>query len=183
MRHHFWLAGLLAVSLLGGTGAKAGLIGDTIHGGYELSNGGANFQIIDYGNAVVGAGLEFPSISGGALSANFSDTQLVISVLQNDPFNPAFPFNGSAFQDLTNAFITASLDAATTQSGFTSANLNVLNGDLQLNFSGLTLNAGSKIVVDFAGGATVPEPTSLSLLIAGIAGVSVLRRRGKLTAL
>lgn len=176
LMRRFAVAASIALSLLVAPAARASLIGDTVSAKSEFPIAGT--VQADLGTATVGPSVEF-SIPGLSLSLDFAASTLTISV-GTDSLTGFFdaPFDGFEFADLTNAFTSASVDAATTVPGFTSSNLTLAGGDLFVNLESLVISGpsdgvpGTQIVIDL--GTAVPEPPSLSVLLLAIAGLTTM---------
>jgi hypothetical protein len=173
---------LAAAAFLVGVGfctvpqAHAVLLGDTISASYQFPNLGSVIQ--SSGTAIVGSGIEFSDIYPG-VTADFADTTLTIEYLS--AFSWYFGSqNGPVFIDLTSPFTHASLDVATNVSNFTARDVSVSNGQLILNWEGLSFLQGAEIVLDLADvNQSVPEPATVALLGMSMIALGAVRGRTK----
>lgn len=172
MRTNLTAAAFIAALTAFSAAAKAGLVGDTVTGHYIFPNSGNSVQ--DFGPAVVSAGVEYSRIQYN-LFADFTDTGLTLS------FDPAGRWgavaqSGPEFMDLTHAFTSVSIDAATTASWFTAGMVSLDNsGTLLINWSGQSFITSDIIVLDLGTGA-IPEPLPITLLGVGLFGLAAARR-------
>jgi hypothetical protein len=153
--------------------AGAGLIGDSIHAREEY---GTSIEQDD-GTLVVSNAVEFPNVYFNVFSADFTNTQLIITFTASTTFSTFYSQNGPLFTDLTHAFTTYSLNQASTATAFLSSNISLQSGGiLDLTFSGDSFTRGQTIIVDLVA-APVPEPATLGLLGVGLLCLSALRWR------
>lgn len=173
------MRGILKAALLIGVvanfggAAQAGILGDTVTGGYFYPTVGNNIQ--NLGTAVVGPGVEFTGFQGAA-NADFTDTQLILTFIHAGQWaNP--PQNGPVFTDQTSPFTTVSIDSATTATWFTAGMISIDNvGTLVINWADQYFDPSGIIVLDLVPGA-IPEPMSIALLAGGLMALSTARRR------
>jgi hypothetical protein len=161
--------------------ARAGLAGQTVFGTYYYP---------DLGTAYINKSPGNPATISPASSFNFktsatletivtaADTTITVSfdgpgVLSGSLFNgPVLAFGLSDIADVT-------LDGSTNLAGFLSSDYSFTGDSVAINLAGQSVLANSQIVLDVTTGAVtnVPEPLTLSLLGAGLAGAALLRRR------
>jgi hypothetical protein len=169
-----------ALSLVVGT-AHAGLIGDHMSVQYVYPNGedshsGTSSTLPQ--RFTIGDGAEATiTIGGTTLLADFTDDKLRVKFGTSLPahFSPA-TFNGLVFT-LTSPGTLGIIGADVTDTaGFAFTNTNVTFDDthLMLDFGGLSYSSASELDITFT---SVPEPASVALFGAALAGLAALRRR------
>jgi uncharacterized protein YjbI with pentapeptide repeats len=179
----------LAAALALAGPAHAGLVGSTLSQAYYYPD-----IVTPYGSATslppsftVGAGEEgMVNVEGVTfLHVDFSDAGLVVdfdTLLANPTWNNV-AFNGLVFDGPALESITGiSLTGATQFPGFDLSRVTLDGTSLRLNFAGLSYDDSTRIGLAFA---TVPEPETWALLIAGfgMAGMALRRRRSATPAL
>jgi PEP-CTERM motif len=171
---------VLVLSVLGSTAARADIIGDTVVIQYLYPNSSTEFGLSATG-VVTSTGVTLNLFSNQSITVFGGDVQMVGVRDPSSSFVGA-TFNGVSIQDLTNpsAFTTFSIDPATTIPGFNLSDVSIQGGLLFINYQGLTTPLGSLAQVDFTGSnSTVPEPSTITLLLLGSGALStLLRRRG-----
>jgi hypothetical protein len=171
---------VLVLSVLGSTAARADIIGDTVVIQYLYPDSSTEFGLSATG-VVTSTGVTLNLFSNQSITVFGGDVQMVGVRDPSSSFVGA-TFNGVSIQDLTNpsAFTTFSIDPATTIPGFGLSDVSIQGGLLFINYEGLTTPLGSLAQVDFTGGnSTVPEPSTITLLLLGSGALStLLRRRG-----
>jgi PEP-CTERM motif len=171
---------VLVLSVLGSTAARADIIGDTVVIQYLFPDSSTQFGLSATG-VVTSTGVTLNLFSNQSITVFGGDVQMVGVRDPSSSFVGA-TFNGVSIQDLTNpsAFTTFSIDPATTIPGFGLSDVSIQGGLLFINYEGLTTPLGSLAQVDFTGGnSTVPEPSTITLLLLGSGALStLLRRRG-----
>jgi PEP-CTERM motif len=171
---------VLVLSVLGSTAARADIIGDTVVIQYLYPDSSTEFGLSATG-VVTSTGVTLNLFSNQSITVFGGDVQMVGVRDPSSSFVGA-TFNGVSIQDLTNpsAFTTFSIDPATTIPGFGLSDVSIQGGLLFINYEGLTTPLGSLAQVDFTGSnSTVPEPSTITLLLLGSGALStLLRRRG-----
>jgi PEP-CTERM motif len=169
---------VLVLSVLGSTAARADIIGDTVVIQYLFPDSSTQFGLSATG-VVTSTGVTLNLFGNQTVTVFGGDVQMV--GISNSFFQTA-AFNGVSIQDLTNpsAFTTFSIDPASNIPGFGLSDVSIQGGLLFINYEGLTTPIGSLAQVDFSGGnSTVPEPSTITLLLLGSGALStLLRRRG-----
>jgi hypothetical protein len=99
------------------------------------------------------------------------------TILTNPTWNSA-PFNGPIFTSTTALnILSATNTGGTTLVGFDDSRISFSATELFLNWQGLSYQNGDVVSIHFESVTTVPEPTSIALLGAGIVTIGVWRRR------
>lgn len=168
---------VLSLAVFAATPATAGLLGNTIEGAYYFPTDTSLYGSFSYSvnPFVVGAGVETVlTVDGFATTdVDFSDTALVLGVTADVPYTPA-SFNGPQFSVLSGDPFGSILSVIA--SGGQTVTAAIVAGVLQVNWQGQIFTSGDTITIEF-GPTAVPEPGSLALLGAGLAGLALLRRR------
>jgi len=164
----------VAVSAIAGA-AGATTLGDTVSSSYRFSdvgalyNSGPSFTVADgvLGDQTVDGYpiLESYSHTGGSETYTFT--------LPTIDFNGCCSFNGIVLSDLTGA----NFGSITSVSGLPFANVASTGGELQVNWSGYSFNAGDTVSVTF--GAGVPEPAAWALMLMGFGAMGLMLRRDR----
>ncbi len=146
------------------------------HAGLLGTNVTANFYYPDTssfycsnGPATVGAGVEYPGSCSGFAAVGIDVGDTTMSVSLSGAFAPA-SFNGFELDAATD-FLTASYVGGTM--GVT--DVSIIGGNIWVNFSG---QQGGTANFEFTNDTpTVPEPSTLLLMGAGLLAASRVRRR------
>jgi hypothetical protein len=167
------LGGVVAATLFGLSGlASASIVGDTVYVShyYPDLNPGSN---IDMGSQVVPTanfnyfGLYDVAVGGDYLTytSNLRGSYFIDST-----------FNGPVLTDLNATFTNATIDASSTLAGFDASRLTFDANHIYANMHGLNLIGYLKINFE-TGSSAVPEPASIALMLAGLAGAAAARRK------
>ena len=81
-----------------------------------------------------------------------------------------FKFNGFVLIDETKPILTATL-ADSSVAGFSELNIEVISGDLWVNFAGLDVSPPNDVVIDVTAQLSAPEPSIWAMLLLGFAGL------------
>lgn len=156
--------------------AQADLIGSTV----QLTDYFPDLSTVfrDSGTAVVGGTVEFPG-AGGVLSGDedvdITGNQIILTELIDGPYATA-AFNGYVLTILSGPIITGvSFDASSTE---TISDLTFDAHHVFINMQGVSIPAvGATVVINVTTADAVPEPLTLSLFGAGLAGMASMRKR------
>jgi len=181
------LAGTAVVAMLIAPTAQATLLdGQTINYQYYYPNLLSPYGFADNGNKLVGAGVEVNNVADNMATLDISDTNLSVDYINDSLWSSGLgPFNGFVINDVFGtipSFTSVSVNPTTNLVGFTPANITFNANDIFVNWQGLDFDADTIVSIDINGSIVVPEPTTLSLLGAGLAGLAVIRRRRKAKA-
>lgn len=165
----------LAFSVFASSAARADIIGDTVVIQYLFPDSGTQFGLSATG-IVTSSGVSLNLFSNQLVTVFGNNVQMIGIRDPSSSFQPG-AFNGVSIQDLTNpsAFTGFSVDPASNVVGFNASNVSISGGLLFINYQSLVTPLNSLAQVDFT--STVPEPSSLVLLSAGLAGLLSVKRR------
>lgn len=166
------LASAVAVAFgAAGSTARAGILGDTFQINYDFPGLGSSIESTTFTPFVAGDSV---LVEFGIDTITFYDNAIVISM---DPgcgtgcSQNGGAFNGIVISNLTNPLVSATLGS----SNFSGYTLTFVGGEIQYDQQGLDVVPGHFLTIDVATAA--PEPASMALLGAGIAGLGFARRR------
>src|SRR5258708_5399838 len=168
------IVGACALSTLS---ARAGFLGSTVKVDNKFPNLGT---LVNTQSAIVGAGVEFPFISGLASSIDVSDSTILLTRVSRTSYSPA-AFSGPVFTFIGAPTITGVTLAPSSTIGVT--NLSFTANTISVNLAGQADPPGTFALfnVTFApdGGPSVPLPAGAWAGLAGclaLAGALKFRR-------
>ena len=167
------VGGVVAATLFGLSGlASASIVGDTVNVSHyypNLNPGSkadlgsqvvptANFNYFGLYDVVVGG--DYLTYTSGMIGWHWTDST----------------FNGPVLTDLNATFTSATIDASSTLAGFDASRLTFDTNHIYVNMHGLGLPGFLKTYIE-SGSSEVPEPASIALMLAGLAGAAAARRK------
>jgi hypothetical protein len=166
----------VALVLLPSTAARASLVGDSVQIIEYYPTFGTVFGSPTTAQTITGGGVTFPNVGLSEVSLTVTGSTITLNPLVD--YTPsAAAFNGFDIHDLSSSPITGvSLGSGSLPVG----DLSFDGSDVFVNVENVALFSATPIVIDVATRAAgVPEPLTLSLFGAGLAGAVVMCRRKK----
>jgi len=170
---YLWVVSIL-LSVFAALPAQAGFMGQTVHADYLFPDTGSVFT--DLGDAVVGAGAEFSLTFASTITADFSDSSILVTIFGADSSFTSAAFNGFHFSDVLNTIapIANITVAATNNFAFSSADISFDADNIFLNFQDLVVSPDSALTLAVT---FVPEPISVALFGVGLLALGCTRRK------
>ena len=174
------LTAATTLGLLFSVEAHAGFIGQTMSASYRVPTVNDIYSQATWTppTFTVGSGEEtvgnIEDVT--ALHVDFTDSKLLITLntILSTPTWNIDAFNGPVFTANAPLYISgASIDPATTMSGFDVSRVTWTGDSILLNWNGLSYIDGTVVAVDF----TVPEPRSLAVMGVALIGLCMIRYR------
>lgn len=119
---------------------------------------------------VSGAGVDF--LQPG-YTCSITDTQVSFGGWRDEHTFMDYLFNGTVLQG-AGGWSKYTIDPLSTIAGFTLDRIAVVDGQLRINFQGLSVDQDSRLTINVT---AVPEPETYAMLVAGLALVGMARRR------
>ena len=166
------VAALVAVPAI----ANAQLVGNTVQVNYVYPSIGSTFASA---NVVVGAGTELPGFPGLDPRTNIDLLNSSIDIT----YNSAGSWNSAAFNGLHFFDVFATIDpftsvtiGSTNMVGLDLSRITFDANNIYVNWQGLAFDEHTTVSLN-VNASTVPEPATIVLLGAGLAGVGLVARR------
>ena len=143
----------------------------------DVFQGDMNTITDPLGDAVVGAGVEFPGLFDGFYDVDISSTQFIA----NNFVSPGFfagSVNGWRLSDTDTAFIftSATVSPSNTLAGLDNSMISFDDHNLYINVGGTSFDTSTEVIVDVTI-SPIPEPTTFTLLGLGSLALVLARRR------
>ena len=88
-----------------------------------------------------------------------------------------FIANGILFTETMDTITSVTIDSLTNMSGFSMSNITFTNDRIAINWSGLSFDPDTLVVLNVGGSAPVPEPATMLLLGSGLFGLAGVGRK------
>ena len=169
---------VLTALLVGATtAAQAGLLGATVQLRWLFPDTATVLD--DDGSAVVGAGVEFPSVNVNVFTLDVTDTQLILTEIF--PLGPGvFNFASADFNGYELTILSGEVFASVTESAvteFLAADISFSGATLRVNYSEQIFAQGWRSILDVTTRVVaVPEPSALALAGSFLGGGLLLGR-------
>lgn len=165
---------LLAISTVPANAAIQ--FGDQIKAGWRLPTESSPFAFSISPSPIFAVGKDIEAqaqLNTIRFLVDFGKDSLAFTFLTGGVFSTN-PFNGIYFDALTGE----GFGEIASVSGIAAERIHDMGLALSVNFSGLRLKSGDKILISFAPG--VPEPASWAMLVAGFGAIGTMLRRRSL---
>jgi hypothetical protein len=174
--HSHSIRGLAAAAFVAlglASSAQASIIGDSIRIDYAFPTAGS---VIESQTITVATSPTSTPVEFGDLTAVFTTSQ--ITLLDSPGCGPGCfqspgAFNGLIFTDLTHPFTMLNVDPSTNYSDFTAF---LSGGSIFVSRPNHVIVPGDRLVLDLR---PIPEPLTLAIMGASLAGLAGLRRKKK----
>lgn len=104
---------------------------------------------------------------------SITDTQVTFGRWTTEHTFTDYAFNGTVLKNV-GGWSGFSIDRSSTIAGFSADRISIVDGQLRVNFEGLSVDRGSRLALNIS---AVPEPETYAMLLAGIGMIGVARRR------
>jgi hypothetical protein len=176
MMRNFWLSSVplaaCLVATMGANPAKAGLLGDQVQIIEWYSTAGAQYGATDGPFVITGPGVDFHAPGLSDVDFVVSGSQIAFTT-DGTSYGTA-PFNGFDVQDLNLGTTITGITLDPASAAFPTAQLSFGAHDVAINLAAATPFATTgTVILDVSTTplATVPEPATWAILIAGVIGL------------
>jgi len=155
--------------------AHAGFVGNVVHADYLFPDIGNAYK--NLGDAAVNAaGPEFSVKFASTITADISDTNILIDIFDVNSFFVPSIFNGFHFSDASGTLspITGVTIASTNNFDFNASDITFDADDIFLNFQGRSVVPDSSLLLNVT---FIPEPMSALLFGLGLTFIGITRRK------